>query len=412
LTPFLLKVQNLQPRWPVLVDLQMRPVNPAHLAYSLNVLDWPAGDVDGQIQHKAATTFGDTDDEDSAGAHGDMRLVPLLEIVMTGSEIPLKLTEPVVTATVGIDTPLSSTVTLRPTAGGAGTQFSFTIPQGSQLKLREGTCSAQGALLATFTGTGGTRAGSSVVERADGDHVLVVSGGAPDECAGLPDVVNGPYADRMVDMSVLEPYGISVHDRVEGEVHSVVALVPLNVATDDTGGGKSAFESHMVYWVDDRSAWIESQQMRIIWLVQMLTDSCSPDVKDYETYYDQYMAGHPDAEEPEVSEAYNRYFAKYCAAHRTAEQVLPVQMYGESWTLTGLTVREDHGLDVAVAYVNPDLPEYDSDPLWTLSWGLSQVFIPQIDCESGAGTASPKRAIPTASATWPSSCGPRRQTAR
>ena len=84
----------------MLVDLQMRPVNPTHLAYAMNVLDWPAGDVDGQIQHKADTTFADSNNpdienpDDDAGSHGDMRLVPLLEIVMTGAQIPLKLTEP------------------------------------------------------------------------------------------------------------------------------------------------------------------------------------------------------------------------------------------------------------------------------------------------------------------------------
>ncbi|MFN2169047.1 MAG: hypothetical protein ACK2U9_22675, partial [Anaerolineae bacterium] len=95
---FKLTVENLQGGWPVLVDLQMRPVNPAHLGYSMNVLDWPAGDIDGQIQHKANTTFAASNNEDIrnpddiAGRNGDMRLVPLLEIVMTGDQIPLRLT--------------------------------------------------------------------------------------------------------------------------------------------------------------------------------------------------------------------------------------------------------------------------------------------------------------------------------
>ena len=399
--PFLLTVEHLQEGWSVLVDLQIRPVNPAHLAYSMNVLDWPAGDTDGQIQHKADTTFANSNNEDIrnpddvAGANGDMRLVPLLEVVMTGAQIPLRLTDPVMTATVGIDTPLSSTVTLRPGATNADTHFTFTYHEGSSLKVYDGPCSALGTLLATFTGTGGTLTGKSVVELADGKHSVVVSGDA-DKCAEIPDVVNGPYPDKMVDLSVLEPYGITVHDREEGGVHSVVALVPLNVATDDTGGGKSAFESHMVYWVDAASAWLEPQQMRVIWLVQMLTDSCSPAVKDYEEFYPGYKADHDGATDPEISEAYNSYYKDYCARNRTADETVPVQKYAESWTLAGLSVREDHGLDVAVAYANPDLTEYDNDALWTLSWGLGQVFIPQIDCEADgtswngeAGTCAP-----------------------
>ena len=160
--PFKLSVQNLQGRqgeWPVLVDLQMRPENPTHLAYDMNVLDWPTGDVDGQIQHKANTTFADSNNpdisnpEDEAGSHGDMRLVPLLEVVMTGGQVPLKLTEPAATVIVGSGTALSSTVTLKPAANPADTRFTFTLPQGATLKVYEGTCPALGTLLATFPGS-------------------------------------------------------------------------------------------------------------------------------------------------------------------------------------------------------------------------------------------------------------------
>ena len=154
--PFKLSVTNLQGRqgeWPVLVDLQMRPENPTNLAYTMNVLDWPGGDVDGQIQHKANTTFADSNNpdiknpDDEAGSHGDMRLVPLLEVVMTGSQVPLKLTEPAATVIVGSGTALSSTVTLKPAADKANTRFTFTLPQGANLKVYAGTCSALGTLL-------------------------------------------------------------------------------------------------------------------------------------------------------------------------------------------------------------------------------------------------------------------------
>ena len=391
--PFRLKVPSLQENWPVLVDLQMRPVTPTHLGWAMNVLDWPAGDLDGQIQHKANSTFQNSTNpdisnpDDEAGSHGDMRLVPLLEIVITGAKIPLKLTGPAVTVTVGSGTALESEVRLKPAANNpATTDFNFTLPQGASLELYLGTCASLGQLLVTpFTGAYGAYP-DRLTRLADGNHALVVKTGSDDECADIPDIVNGPYLDRMVDLSVLSPYGITARDRVVAGETSVVVYVPLNVATDDTGGGKSAFQSHMVYWAGGDSAWQETQQMRIIWLVQMLTDTCADGAPEWEKYEPKYKNDHPKATDQEVLEAFNTEFAGYCAANRTQDALLPMQVYDESWTLAGLSVREDHGLDVAVGYINPalskdDPDKYDDDPLWTLSSGVGDQFLAQRDCE-------------------------------
>jgi hypothetical protein len=54
-----------------------------------------------------------------------------------------------------------------------------------------------------------------------------------------------------------------------------------------------------------------------------------------------------------------------------------VRAYPEEWTLTGLAVREDHGLDVAITYEDPEGDEdlqYD-DPLWTVARGLEVSFV-------------------------------------
>ncbi|MCJ7550915.1 MAG: hypothetical protein MUQ30_14680, partial [Anaerolineae bacterium] len=70
---------------PVFVDLQYRPTDPDHLWYSLSVLDWPAGDRDGQIKRVLDTTFEDANaalghDSGPKDDEGDMRLIPMLEI--------------------------------------------------------------------------------------------------------------------------------------------------------------------------------------------------------------------------------------------------------------------------------------------------------------------------------------------
>jgi len=97
--PFNLTISQLRANEPVFVDFQLRPVITRHLTYAMNVLDWPANDDDGQIQHVRDTTFASqlTPQErlaNPSAANGDMRLIPMLEIELTGNRVPLALTAP------------------------------------------------------------------------------------------------------------------------------------------------------------------------------------------------------------------------------------------------------------------------------------------------------------------------------
>jgi uncharacterized repeat protein (TIGR01451 family) len=378
--PFKLAVPGLQDDRPVLLDVQFRPVEADHLSYAMNVLDWPPGDVSGQIQHAAKGTFAHsnnpeiTNPDDTAGANGDMRLMPLLEIVMTGDKIPLKLTDLAPEVSVGSGTAVSGTVTLRPGTNAADTQLTF-LP-GATLDIYYGTCPASGEPVKTFTDPTGseTWTGMKVADVADGNHAAVVTLGATSECATLPDVVTGRYTDKMVDMSVLDPYGIVVKQGYGNDDTAVVAYVSPEVVADDTGGGKTAFQARMLYWVGGQSSWNEPAQMRVIWLVQVITDSCV-DGSAALTWED-YLEEHPAATRDE----YNDYVDAYCRDNRTVEEIVPAQVYDESWYVTGLSVQEAHGLDVAVAYPDPALGTYDDDALWTLAWGLGRQFIAGRDC--------------------------------
>jgi hypothetical protein len=56
-----------------------------------------------------------------------------------------------------------------------------------------------------------------------------------------------------------------------------------------------------------------------------------------------------------------------------------VHVYYDDWYLTGLTVREDHGTDVAIAWEDPSAEskqdrQYD-DWLWLMAMGLSQTYL-------------------------------------
>ncbi|HOS78982.1 MAG TPA: Ig-like domain-containing protein [Anaerolineae bacterium] len=84
--PFLLIVDDLQEGMPTFVEFQLRPTNPDHLWYALNVLDWPQGDLQGQIQDQDGATFYDVDDstDRNPNDNGDLKLVPMLEIKISG----------------------------------------------------------------------------------------------------------------------------------------------------------------------------------------------------------------------------------------------------------------------------------------------------------------------------------------
>ncbi|MCP4539215.1 MAG: hypothetical protein GY832_18925, partial [Chloroflexi bacterium] len=94
---FSFQASNLATDTPAFVDFQIRPQNPDHLWYTLNVLDWPHNDRQGQHQRVFTDTFGASGKD----ANGDMRLVPMLEIKIPYqaghyNSLPVKATAPLV----------------------------------------------------------------------------------------------------------------------------------------------------------------------------------------------------------------------------------------------------------------------------------------------------------------------------
>ncbi|MBC8422435.1 MAG: hypothetical protein H8E01_00230, partial [Chloroflexi bacterium] len=290
--PFELKVQNLNTAYPVFVDFQLRPVVTDHLSYALNVLDWPSGDTEGQIQRVKDTTFATTDNLDAKDTvnprsqNGDMRLIPMLEITM-----PYNVQNP--------------------------------------------------------------------------------SGNLPVE-DGAPAIDKTTPITAWLDAGKLQSYGISV--RKKDNDGNLLAYVPLNLVKGETGGGKEAFSARMLYWPSE-STWGNNHQVRVVWVVQMLTDWC-----DDEGFQ-------PSDQAKDNAEQYGKEFKTWCADHRTPDQVQIVHTYYDDWYLTGLSVREDHGLDVAIAYENPTTDEEDpqtDDWLWQLARGLGVTFAAGRD-EDGDG---------------------------
>ena len=107
----------------IFVDFQLRPTNPEHLWYSLSVLDWPGNDRAGQVQRVHHTPLGSS----GSDADGDMRLIPMLEVEMSGTPLPLPLTTPQTSVSVsGV-----ATGTVAFTQQGGDIELSFALEAGA-----------------------------------------------------------------------------------------------------------------------------------------------------------------------------------------------------------------------------------------------------------------------------------------
>ena len=84
--PYAFTIEDLNPGVMTYAEFQLLPLDRSHLRYTFNVLDWPRGDVQGQMMDEDGKTFKDVnpDSTDPQDAYGDVKLVPMLEIQING----------------------------------------------------------------------------------------------------------------------------------------------------------------------------------------------------------------------------------------------------------------------------------------------------------------------------------------
>jgi len=153
-----------------------------------------------------------------------------------------------------------------------------------------------------------------------------------------PTITASTPITAWLDMSNFDAFNIVI--RKKDDEGGLVAYVPLTLVLDPIGGAPVAFSGSMVYQPDGAS-WGSSHQVRLVWMVQVKT-----------------------------------------GAGADATQI--VHVYEDEWLLTGLTVREDHGVEVALAYEDPvyaqaqagyDAAKYYEEHLWSLAVNLGDTFI-------------------------------------
>jgi hypothetical protein len=148
--------------------------------------------------------------------------------------------------------------------------------------------------------------------------------------------------------SDLTPFNISVNDFAP-DGKTKIAYIPLNVVTDEKSGQRVAFSAQMRYL--PTGAWLDPHEVRLAWLVQALVDLPCDKTTD------------PSAD---------------CQADGLRNNVPQViQSYYSPWNLTGLSVREEHGADLAAIYEDPavDTNKKDDAALWALSFVLDHHLV-------------------------------------
>jgi subtilisin-like proprotein convertase family protein len=400
--PFEWKASHFAPQsgttsyYPVVADFQLRPVDPEHLAYVMNVLDWPSGDEQGQIQRRTGNdgTFADTMSPseraaDTRAQNGDVRLVPMLEVELSGDNLPLPYTTamqtrvqlqgvdtswPVTTTPPVFTTWLSATLDFKKGSTASATAVEVRLAPGSAFEwmgVFAGTCGSPGDKVGEVTVTNPPNFYTwnlnnvRLTDVADGDHFVIMSGaGHTPACAPIPDLTTAGYTDRMVDPASLEAYGVTARD--QGESGAVALYVPVNIVPDASGGGRVAFAARMPYFPNNGSLGSAAQKVRLVWMVQVLSDMCKQMPGDISNADAEIWCDYRESWDLNISEV--------------------VHMYSDEWYLTGLSVREDRGFNMAILWEDPAAKATPEERqmdnwLWPLSVGLEEVFLTGRDAD-------------------------------
>ncbi|MAT96582.1 MAG: hypothetical protein CL608_05510 [Anaerolineaceae bacterium] len=150
--------------------------------------------------------------------------------------------------------------------------------------------------------------------------------------------------------ALLQNYGINVQPINNN--NDLAAYVPLQLTTDPAGDRHVAFYGKMLYQPTSDN-WNGAHKVRLVWAVQALVDNVCVEV---------------DAGE---------------CIDTADNQVQIIHSYYDDWQLAGMTVREDHGTDLALIYEDPDVDEdlHNDDALSLLANGLGHTFLTGRDCD-------------------------------
>ncbi|MCP4541812.1 MAG: hypothetical protein GY832_32175, partial [Chloroflexi bacterium] len=125
-----------------------------------------------------------------------------------------------------------------------------------------------------------------------------------------------------------------------------------NVIQDDVGDMPVAWGARMLY-LPESATWGADHQVKMVWLVNALVDTCDTSTLVDNDEYDTHCAD-PD---------------------NWSSETQVIQTYYEDFHVTSLSVREDHGMQAAVIAQTDALTAVYEEYLWHLADTLQQTFI-------------------------------------
>ncbi|MCP4544812.1 MAG: DUF11 domain-containing protein, partial [Chloroflexi bacterium] len=175
------------------------------------------------------------------------------------------------------------------------------------------------------------------------------SGGLPVIITYTNDITSGTDLSDWLDEDTLDEYGISViQDKDDGTLY---AYLPLSQLEDDVGDTPVALTAQMYYRPQDAD-WGTDHEVRLVWLVEALVDSCDTSSDSYTGDYDTWCANYGN----------------------WTSDLTVIQSYYEDFYITGLSVREDYSFDLTVIAQDDALSQYYENYLWQLADGLQATF--------------------------------------
>lgn len=167
----------------------------------------------------------------------------------------------------------------------------------------------------------------------------------------IPTTPNGLPAN-LPTQAELTPYNITVNNLTADGANKTV-YVPLSLLTDEKSGMRVAFSGQMRY--APTGIWPNFHSVRLVWVVQALVDQVTTQCDAKAT---------PPITTNCTQDGY---------IHNLQQ---PIQSYYDNFTLTGLTVREDHGATMDLIYEDPavDPDKKDDAALWSLAYVLDHHF--------------------------------------
>ncbi len=178
---------------------------------------------------------------------------------------------------------------------------------------------------------------------ANGDIKLV-----PMLEVAIPNLSNLPRtANGSLNTQLLQNYNISVQPAGDG---SYLLYVPLNLVEDSLTGQKVAFQAQLVL---QPGSTVPSLKTRLAWSVHVLQESFASE--------DEFKS----------------------AAPASLNRNTILHAYYDDFQLTGLNVREDHGVEMAIIYEDPssDPDVTEDDALLNLINGLNNSYMINRDCD-------------------------------